>query len=74
MPSGRCHQFQVLSTTGERAAQKSRQDWFDEIDYDWLRSKRGIKWRQFGPEVIPAWVADMDFPPAQPITDALQEL
>ncbi len=31
----------------------------------------GPKWLQAGPDVIPAWVADMDFPVAQPIRDAV---
>ena len=30
------------------------------------------KWRKFAPEVIPAWVADMDCAAAAPIIDALQ--
>jgi cystathionine beta-lyase len=26
-----------------------------------MRERRGTKWRKFGPDVLPAWVADMDF-------------
>jgi cystathionine beta-lyase len=37
------------------------------------RSSR-IKWRLFGDEVLPAWVADMDFPVAPPIHRAICEL
>jgi cystathionine beta-lyase len=37
------------------------------------RSSR-IKWRLFGDEVLPAWVADMDFPVAAPIHRAVREL
>lgn len=31
-----------------------------------LRARRGVKWHRFEPDVLPAWVADMDFrvPPA----------
>ncbi len=29
---------------------------------EWLREKRGVKWRRPGPDQLPAWVADMDFP------------
>jgi cystathionine beta-lyase len=37
------------------------------------RSSR-VKWRLFGDEVLPAWVADMDFPVAPPIERAIREL
>ncbi len=37
----------------------------------WLRAKRGVKWRRPGPELLPAWVADMDFPVAPAIRSAL---
>lgn len=36
-----------------------------------LRHRHSAKWQRFGPEVIPAWVADMDFPMAPPIRDCL---
>lgn len=38
---------------------------------DWLRQKQGVKWRRPGPDLIPAWVADMDFAVAPPIRAAL---
>ncbi len=37
------------------------------------RSSR-IKWRLFGDEVLPAWVADMDFPVAPPVHRAIRDL
>ena len=37
----------------------------------WLRGKRGVKWSRPGPDLIPAWVADMDFEVAPPIRAAL---
>jgi len=40
-------------------------------DLDWLRAKRGVKWQRPGPDVLPAWVADMDFPMAEPIRAAV---
>ncbi|GIH23965.1 hypothetical protein Aph01nite_22750 [Acrocarpospora phusangensis] len=40
---------------------------------DWLRSKRGVKWHRPGPLLLPAWVADMDFPLAPVIVDAIRE-
>ena len=39
----------------------------------WLRAKQGVKWRRPGADVLPAWVADMDFPVAPAIRAALAE-
>ena len=36
-----------------------------------LRRRRGSKWTAFPPDVLPAWVADMDFPIAEPIKEAI---
>lgn len=44
---------------------------FDDLDRAWLRDRPGIKWRRHGPSVLPAWVADMDYPPPPAVTDAL---
>ncbi len=44
---------------------------FDDLDRAWLRDRPGIKWRRYGAEVLPAWVADMDYPPPPVVTDAL---
>ena len=38
---------------------------------DVLRRRRGWKWSEYPPDVIPAWVAEMDFDLAQPIKDAV---
>jgi len=43
-------------------------------DVSRLRALLGIKWRRYDPDVIPAWVADMDFPTAPAITRALREM
>jgi cystathionine beta-lyase len=32
-----------------------------------------VKWRTYDPDVLPMWVADMDFPSPQPVVQALQE-
>lgn len=40
-------------------------------DMDWLRAKQGVKWTRPDPELIPAWIADMDFPIAPPIRAAI---
>lgn len=38
-----------------------------------LRLRQGVKWSLAGPEVLPAWVADMDFPIAAPIAKMLAD-
>src|SRR6201982_2971106 len=38
------------------------------------RARRTNKWHKFPPDVLPAWVADMDFGIAPSITDALARL
>ena len=45
-------------------------------DFDQLIERRGsdsIKWNLFDPDVLPMWVADMDFRSPQAIIDALQQ-
>ncbi len=37
-----------------------------------LRAKRGVKWSQYPADVIPAWIADMDFAVAPEIKAALR--
>ena len=36
-----------------------------------LRARGSLKWTYFGPNVLPAWVAEMDHPTAESITQAL---
>jgi cystathionine beta-lyase len=36
-----------------------------------LRRKQGAKWNSYPPNILPAWVADMDFNVAEPIRQAL---
>lgn len=38
-----------------------------------LRARRSIKWRLYGDQVLPLWVAEMDVPLAEPVTAALAE-
>jgi len=47
---------------------------FDELDPEWLRSRPGVKWHLVDPDVLPAWVADMDFPTPPPVANALHRL
>ncbi len=46
---------------------------FENIDISSLRRKEGIKWRRVGPDALSAWIADMDFPMAEPISEAIYE-
>lgn len=41
------------------------------VDPSRLRALRSTKWRAYGPDVLPAWVAEMDFPLAPPVKEAL---
>ncbi len=44
---------------------------FDLVTEADLRRRQSAKWRAFPPEVLPAWVAEMDYPIAEPIKRAL---
>jgi cystathionine beta-lyase len=50
----------------------------DTIDFELsqpaLRARRNSKWNQYGPDVIPAWVAEMDFSVAAPIQSAIERI
>jgi cystathionine beta-lyase len=48
---------------------------FDDLDLDRLSRRAGVKWaRATAAGALPAWVADMDFPVAPPVRDALTEV
>ncbi|GAB3416921.1 aminotransferase class I/II-fold pyridoxal phosphate-dependent enzyme [Flindersiella endophytica] len=47
---------------------------FDEISLADLRKRRSMKWRKYAPDVLPAWVAEMDFPLAEPIKAVLHDM
>ena len=44
---------------------------FDDLSLDLLQARRSEKWTRYPPDVLPAWVAEMDFPLAPPVRDAL---
>jgi cystathionine beta-lyase len=44
---------------------------FDTLDIETLRRRRSAKWSVYPEDVIPAWVAEMDFPLADPIRERL---
>jgi cysteine-S-conjugate beta-lyase len=39
-----------------------------------MRERRGNKWRKFGPDVLPAWVADMDFAVPEEVQAAIDRI
>jgi len=39
-----------------------------------LRARRNVKWNKYPPDVLPAWVADMDFAVAPPVQQAIERL
>ena len=43
----------------------------DAISLESLRQRTSAKWRTYDPDVLPAWVAEMDFPLADPVRRAL---
>src|SRR6056300_1543967 len=43
----------------------------DDTSLGELRLRTSAKWRAYPAEVLPAWVAEMDFTVAEPIADAL---
>lgn len=47
---------------------------YDGISLDELRRRRSMKWRLYPPDVLPVWVAEMDFPLAEPIRAALADM
>jgi cysteine-S-conjugate beta-lyase len=55
----------------ERALRHPPYD-FDAVDPETKRGSRGEKWTVYPPEALPLWVADMDFPVAEPIRRVLQ--
>jgi len=46
---------------------------FTDLSLDRLRRRRSAKWTQYEPDVLPAFVAEMDFPLARPVKEALIE-
>lgn len=44
-----------------------------ELPLERLRRRRSAKWSRYGPDVLPAWVAEMDFPLAPAVKRALLE-
>jgi cysteine-S-conjugate beta-lyase len=45
---------------------------FEDISLAKLRGRESAKWTTYAPDVLPAWVAEMDFPLADPIKQRLR--
>src|SRR5690242_18323092 len=46
---------------------------FDDVDIARLRRRRTVKWTLYGPDVLAAWVAEMDFDTAPVVHAAVLE-
>ncbi|HLZ36678.1 MAG TPA: aminotransferase class I/II-fold pyridoxal phosphate-dependent enzyme [Mycobacteriales bacterium] len=47
---------------------------FDDLDLAALRTRRSAKWRKHPADVLPMWVAETDYPLADPIRDTLDRM
>ena len=45
---------------------------FEDLDLDRLRRRRSEKWRMHPPDVLPAFIAEMDYDLAEPVLAALR--
>ena len=45
---------------------------FDQLTEKELRGRNTIKWNLFEPDVLPMWVAEMDFPTAPPVLEGIR--
>ncbi|MBO1269315.1 MalY/PatB family protein [Arthrobacter cavernae] len=46
---------------------------FDSLTEVELRARKTVKWNWYKPDVLPLWVAEMDFPTAPAVMDAIRE-
>ncbi len=44
---------------------------YDSLALDTLHTRTNAKWARYGSDILPLWVAEMDFPLATPIKDAI---
>ncbi len=44
---------------------------FDALTLEQLKRRQSVKWRTYEPDVLPAWVAELDVPLAEPVRAAL---
>ncbi len=61
-----------MPSASERLRDSAQLDPFDDLSLELLRTRRSAKWTKYPADVLPAWVAEMDFPLALPIREVLQ--
>lgn len=47
---------------------------FDSLTPQQLRERGSQKWTRQGPDVLPMWIAEMDFPLADPVREAIEQV
>lgn len=47
---------------------------YDSLREEDLRRRRSVKWRQYPADVLPVWVAEMDYPLADPVREVLLDM
>ncbi|MBO1616539.1 hypothetical protein H7D96_016145, partial [Brucella melitensis] len=45
---------------------------FNLLTEEQLRGRNTLKWNYFGPDVVPLWLAEMDFPTAPAVLDGVR--
>ncbi len=55
------------------ASAEAHIDPFDDVSLELLRTRHSAKWTKYDPDVLPAWVAEMDFALALPVREVLQQ-
>src|SRR5262245_32308042 len=45
-----------------------------QLTVDQLRARRGVKWLRYPADVLPAWVADMDFAVPDAVQEAIEQI
>lgn len=53
------------------SADQRSADPLEAVPLDRLRTRTSMKWRTYGPDVLPLWVAEMDVDLAPPVVDAI---
>ena len=61
----------MMRRPGDTESEQRMNEGFDDVDLDRLRARRTVKWSLYGPDVLAAWVAEMDFDVAPVVRRAL---
>ena len=61
-------------TSDSRRTDPFRMNTFQIDSLEQLKKRKSVKWRRFPEDVLPLPVAEMDFPIAEPIKEALRDL